>query len=176
MKDNDLFLKEFKVSQEVTMEVASWLAGAGYNCRVLPSVLRPDPKVRFDYTDSGDIEIIQRCEVKLRSINFDSAESWPFPDIFLDEAYKMAKFHRATLYGYAIVNKARTGMLLIPRSTMGGWFTTTIYDKTVGRECTNICAPKSSAAYYSLNKSEPAPPEPEGNPIADDPWEGMLPD
>ncbi len=150
MKSDEEFLKDYETSVDVVGQVVEWLKTKGYNCREIPSDIRPDSSVRMEYMDDGDIEVIQRCEVKYRQIDFDSVEAFPFPTVFIDEEYKLLRHHPATLYGYVIVNKSRTGMLLIPRSTRKLWIRDTRWDKTQKRDCTTMCAPKNCSTYFSL--------------------------
>ena len=116
--------------------------------------MKSDEEFLKDYETSVDVvgQVVEWLKTKGYNcqIAFDSVEAFPFSTVFIDEEYKLLRHHSATLYGYVIVNKSRTGMLLIPRSTRKLWIRDTRWDKTQKRDCTTMCAPKNCSTYFSL--------------------------
>jgi hypothetical protein len=130
LKPREEFLTLLENSKVVVWRVAEWLTGKGANVRLIPSTISPNEAVRFEHADMGDIEIVMRCEVKHRpTLDFMSMDDFPYPDIIIDETYKIEKFPKATLYGYVIVNSSMTAAITIPRETRKHWFEAEKFDK-----------------------------------------------
>ena len=143
MKGDKEFVRLLNNSNDVVRMVASKLYKDGYNVRILPSLISPDAESRWDYVDDGDMEIIQRIEVKYKpEIDFKSIDDFPYEDIIIDEAYKVDKKYTSTLFTYIIVNKSKTGYLIIPIWTKQHWFKETKFDR---RE-------KENREFYLINK------------------------
>ena len=117
------FRQNLKKSQEYVAVVNNWLRGYGFNSNILPYTVCKDVSERWEHTDSGDIEIRQRVEVKHRpKMDFKSLDDLPYPSIIIDEAYKIDKHNINTLYAYFIVNSSKTrAMVILPR-TKKHWF------------------------------------------------------
>jgi len=132
------FVERLSISDLAVFRVYMYFVSMGFLLNILQHEISPDHRSRWKYTDDGDIEIFlddptphtaYRIEVKHRTtINFNSIDTYPFPDIILDEAYKVEKDHDRPLFAYAIVNADRTGMIIIPARSLPYWFVRTIHD------------------------------------------------
>jgi hypothetical protein len=110
--------------------VVKWLNSLGHKVLFMENEDCPIGKkhLRWDYVDLGDVEITQRIEVKQKlKVDWDSLESFPFPDVIIDEPYKLFKKDKhgkpfpkyltankkeLSLHSYIIVNKSATGCLI----------------------------------------------------------------
>jgi hypothetical protein len=128
--DYDKFCKLQKHAEVVALEVARWLANTGHKVNMPVNSLAPNQEERHKHYDNGDIFVTKRVEVKYwPDIDFHSVEDVPYKDVIIDEAYKVAKHHPNTLYGYVIVNKSETGGLVITTSTRKHWFEREMIDR-----------------------------------------------
>ena len=83
-------------------------------------------------------------------IDFQSLEDVPYPNIIVDEAYKIAKFPKPTLYGYVILNASKTGCLLIRSVTRSKWFDKKVFDKKEGDNRVFCFCPKEYVSYKPM--------------------------
>lgn len=117
-KPYDSFIKSLDESRRAAWDVAEWLTGKGMNIKILPATTTESEADRFNHVDTGDLEIIQRIEVKVwPKIDFTSPESVPYKDVIVDEAYKIQKYAPGTLYGYFILNESKTMCMWISSAT-----------------------------------------------------------
>lgn len=84
-------------------------------------------------------------------MDFKSLGDVPYKNIIVDEAYKLLKYPRATLYGYVIVNSSCTGALLISRNTRGHWFDCEMIDGREGNRRTYTVCPRDFVDYVELS-------------------------
>lgn len=153
-KTHSQFAAALHDSHDIVWAVAEFLTEKGNTVKILPGTLAPSKEENKDHVDLGDIEIIRRIEVKRRpGIDFDSVASFPYPTVIVDEEYKINKFHPKTLYGYAVVNKSKTGMLWIPASTRKRWTSEVKPDDSEDRECTFVVCPKELTIYVPLKEA-----------------------
>jgi len=77
------FLKHLSESEKAVWVAAIWLNSKGYPVKVnvAPKATRRDEWK--NYADHGDLEIVQRVEVKRLGVNFNDYADWPFGDKFI---------------------------------------------------------------------------------------------
>lgn len=151
MIDDESFLKLLDASRQSTWDVAAWLKSRGHNVRIVPSLVRPDSSVRFQFSDEGDIEITQRIEVKHKyKMDFNSIDEWPYDPVIIDEAYKFDKTPITTLHSFIILNMKKTGFLYIPESTHRHWFREARFDSRHGKELEFMMVAKEHVQYVSM--------------------------
>lgn len=157
VKPREEFLGLLNVAQQNAQIVAEVLASRGYHVRILPHSISPNVEERWKHTDEGDLEITQRVELKhWPNIDFKSLDEVPYDNVIVDEAYKIDKEHRTTLYAYLILNASVTGYLLIPIWTRRYWFKKELHDGREDSERTYYMCAKRFLAFYWLG--DPPPP------------------
>lgn len=77
------FLRDLERSQDAVWHVSRWLSRRGLCVRVPPTSFAPRAEDWRDYSDSGDLFIEQRVEVKHLSAQFTGRHDWPFPDFIV---------------------------------------------------------------------------------------------
>ena len=158
MKEDSVFFKALDKSRKVNNVVCDWLKKKGYEVDLLPQETRPidAPKEdRWKYTDSGDIEIIERkrIEVKQRpSLDFKSFNDLPYENIIVDEEYKIDKNHDSPIHSYFILNKSMTVAMVIMAETKKHWVKQKKFDTVEGEyRCFYLC-PKKYCKMVHLNR------------------------
>lgn len=142
-------------SRKVTWLVASKLLSLGEHVRLVPNIIAPDEKSRWDYVDDGDIEISHRIEIKhWPNIDFKSVDDIPYQEIIIDEAYKIEKVHRLKLYAYIIVNSSMTGGIIISALTKKNWRKVTKFDTREKRQMDCYVIDKKNVLYMDLVNKE----------------------
>lgn len=151
VKPRDEFVDLMRTARETAYLLAAALTTKGYNIRILPNSISPNEKDRWNHTDHGDLEIIQRIEVKhWPDIDFKSVEDITYKNIIVDEAYKIEAKHQSSLFAYMILNASVTGYILIPVWTKRQWFKEEKFDKREGRMRLYYFCPKSHLTYHCL--------------------------
>ena len=151
VKEYTKFIDALSESRNCAWLAAEWLTGNGYDIKILPGTTTPNEAERFSHVDHGDLEIIQRIEVKYwPDIDFESLASVPYKDIIVDEAYKIDKFKPASLYGYIIINASKSGCLLISARTREFWFKKEVFDKKEGSRREFVFCPKGRTSFCKL--------------------------
>jgi hypothetical protein len=155
MKTQEDFVRNLEISQEAVELVVDWLAGYGYDVTLLPHTVAPTKEERFQHMDQGDIMIRQRVEIKHRvDIDFQSVKDFPFDTIIVDEKYKIDKRSINTLHAYVIVNKSKTGCLVIPKNTYPNWIVEERFDSKEGAPRVFYLCPKSFAIFKRFPNDE----------------------
>lgn len=150
-KEYSKFIEMLTESRLCAWHVAEWLTRLGFVVKILPATTTPDEGGRFDHVDFGDLEIIKRVEVKYwPEIDFHAIEDVPYNDIIVDEAYKIDKFPKQTLYGYVILNKSKNGCMLIANETRPFWFKKEVFDKKENALRTFYFCPKGKIHYAKI--------------------------
>ena len=152
-KPTEKFLDLITKARDVSFIVAEALAQRGHRVRVIPNTVRPSFAERWEHTDSGDLEVTLRVEVKHVRINFHSRESFPYDSLIVDEAYKVEKQHELPLYGYAQVNASLTGCLIIPMWTRDAWYKEHRFDKQENARRLFYFCPKDRTHYLPLKRA-----------------------
>lgn len=115
------FLDDLRDSQESVERVAKWLRGKGYPVVVRPTFERPDPAMMAEFSDAGDLEILQRVEVKQRkSLTFTSKEDFSYSTIIVDACHCFDNA-RPKPFAYVILNREMTAAFVVPSSTRAHW-------------------------------------------------------
>lgn len=129
------FIADLRKSKASVDVVSRWLASKGFPVIVRPTFERPDPSKMGEFSDDGDLEIIQRIEVKQRpNLDFDSIESFPYPTLIVDacHCYDNAK---QKPYAYFILNRTMsTAFVVYVRETKAQWIRTTKHDAKKQRD------------------------------------------
>jgi len=146
-------MQRINVSGAAAIAVCEWLLEQGFDAEVRLSKLAPDYDSRLEYSDSGDIKVTirgkdYRYEVKNRELDFDSVDSFPYPSIIVDEKYKVDRNHELPLWGYAIVNRNRTGFITISSLTRDTWFVKDGFDSFLKEKRTYVHCPKLKSLRY----------------------------
>jgi hypothetical protein len=128
------FVDDLKESQRGVAIVAQWFRARGYEVTVPETHIRPNPDVRMDYSDSGDLFVKQRIEVKHRKVDFTCAADFPYPTILVDVAHSWDRGNPKA-FAYFSLNKAGThAALILCRDTLEHWIKTEKYDPHAGRK------------------------------------------
>lgn len=103
-KTDPNFVSDLLLSKHAVRRVAAWLTDKGYQVILRPTIVRPSPDVRMEYSDDGDLGIVLTVEVKRRmTIPFHSRADFPYPDIIVDVCHT---FDNRVIkpYAYVILN------------------------------------------------------------------------
>ena len=127
------FVEDLRESQQYVWQAAQWLSQKGYNVTVRKTNVRPSAEQMREYADSGDIEIIQRVEVKRRKLAFTCREDYPYKTVFVDVAHT---FDNAICkpYAYIVINESATHCLIVKGETSKQWIKSTKLDRAKNRE------------------------------------------
>ncbi len=150
MKGNKEFTTDFFNSFGSVFIVGAYLQRLGFKIVVPVPEIRPDEAERMKYMDEGDLLVTMPVQVKERSIQFSSAEDYPFQTIFIDETYKIKK----DTFMYVIVSSDHLYAALIDRSTRKHWVTESIFDSKQDRQCDNAACPTELASFVRLTKNQ----------------------
>jgi hypothetical protein len=99
------FIKDLRESRDAVMVAAEWLNKKGFPVVIKPTFERPKSSDMAEFADDGDLEIMQRIEVKRRkSLTFTSKEDFPYDTLIIDvcHTYDKAKIKP---YAYIILNE-----------------------------------------------------------------------
>ena len=77
------FHESLEASKEGVWKIARWLSDQGHQVTVNSTAKTPSVGQRALYSDSGDLSINQRIEVKQISADFTSADDWPYSCMLL---------------------------------------------------------------------------------------------
>jgi hypothetical protein len=131
--DDPTFAQDLEKSAVTVSIAARWLESKGYRVTIKPTLLRPDVHQMSRYSDNGDLEIIQRVEVKHRpNINFYDLGSFPYETAIVDVCHTWDKA-RPKPYAYLIFNADRTGFLIITRHSFKYWRKVEKFDRKKNR-------------------------------------------
>jgi hypothetical protein len=126
------FVSDLNRSKEAVWRASRWLSDQGFHVVVAPTIVRPDPSVRDEYGDDGDIQIVQRVEIKRRpGIHFTGRDDFPYPSIIVDVAHAWDRAHPKP-YAYMIFNDDMTHCCIVKGDTSKHWSRTSKFAR--GRE------------------------------------------
>ena len=114
------FLADLRESRKAVEVMAHWLASRGYPVIVRPTFERPDASQWREYADEGDLEIVQRVEVKHRSFAFTGKSDYPYSTVIVDNARRFDK-KRPKPFAYVILNHAMDAALFVECKTRRHW-------------------------------------------------------
>jgi hypothetical protein len=133
-RDDPTFLADLRASRDAVEIAAQWLASRGYPVIVRPTFERPSVERMADYADGGDLEIVQRVEVKRRiGLTFTSRDDFPHDTVIVDACHC---YDRAVPkpYAYLILNRDMTCALCVNvRDTVSSWHRTERLDRHKNR-------------------------------------------
>jgi hypothetical protein len=146
------FVQDLAASEKSVWLVARWMRSEyGLAVTVRPTFVRGDPSVASDYSDSGDLEISQRVEVKHRpGLQFCSLDEFPYSTVIVDVAHAWDNA-RPKPIAYVICNADITGAIIVDaKRTSSQWIRVTKPDTKRGRERTFYECPKLLCSYAAL--------------------------
>lgn len=151
------FIDDLKESQQYVWRAAQWLSTLGYNVTVRPVQIRPHVGQMSEYADSGDLEIIQRVEVKRRpSLRFTCREDYPYPTAIVDVAHTWDNA-RPKPYAYIVFNGDASACLVIKGATSRHWVKTVKHDRAKSRERTFYECPVEYCQFYQMQGESACP-------------------
>ena len=115
------FLKHLSESTKAVSVVGEWLTRKGRTVQISGIHSSDDYDERMKYTDEGDLFILQRIEVKKRSLDFTCAEDWPHGDKFIVCAKHSWDNAIVKPVRYIILNKSMTHAAMVSASTLKTW-------------------------------------------------------
>lgn len=151
MISDQLFKERLNKSKEGVQIVAEALKSLGMEALIHPTLCRPTREQRKEYSDSGDIEVRFRVEVKRRhNIQFSGRDDYPFPTIHLDKARRVDELGKNTLFAYVVLNDQGSCMAVCGRETMKHWVKENRYDRIAGCQDEVYACPKERAKFFKL--------------------------
>jgi hypothetical protein len=158
MKNQDEFIKDWIESHGTVSKVCAWLRRIGVEAFLRPPSLRPTEAERWEFSDDGDIAIVEDCqikrvEVKTRNLEFSTRETYPYPTVFIDETYHVDRLDHIPLLAYVIVSRDRMHCCVIPAHTKDQWGKVTVHDASQGRDCTNYAADPDLCDWRRLDEA-----------------------
>jgi hypothetical protein len=148
--DDPNFIEDLEDSKEFVWMAARWLSELGYNVTIKPTFVRPSVENMGEYSDNGDLEIVQRVEVKHRpDIEFTSKESFPYPTIIVDVAHVWDRA-KPKPFAYIIFNADASGCLVVKGSTNNRWEKVSKFDTKKNRQREFYECPLELCEYYSI--------------------------
>lgn len=154
MKSEREFIDALNQSGGTVAMVASWMMLHGCDVMIRPTLIRPDFESRNKFADSGDLEIRLRVEVKQRSIAFTSVEDYPYPTVFVDEVFKVDRIKKGALWGYIIINAAKTHACCVKSETRKHWKKIVRFDNKDGQERSFYVCEKRLCHFCRLMSGE----------------------
>lgn len=145
--DDASFVSDLKSSQRTVWRAAQHLNEKGHNVTIRPLKIRPCVEEMNSYSDMGDIEIIQRVEVKKRNdIDFKSVSDFPYPSIIVDVAHTWDNAFPKPI-AYMIFNASETGYILVKKNTFNSWKKIEKFDRFKKRKRTFYECPLSLCEF-----------------------------
>jgi len=149
------FIDDLRESKEAVTIAAKWLSDQGYPVIVRPTFERPSAEQMSEYSDDGDIEIVQRVEVKRRqNLTFTSKEDFPYDTLIVDACHCYDRAHPKP-YAYIILNREMTKAFVVNvRDTHQLWKRVKKNDRFKGREREFYECPISAVRCVSINEAK----------------------
>lgn len=151
------FLRALDDSLPGVLRVAEWLVRRGRNVRISGQHRAPTHEQWQDYSDSGDLMIEQRIEVKHRTFDFTSADDWPYADVAVCAQHSWQRAEQKPL-AFVSVSCDMTHVAIVLASSAKHWSvrpcTDSRYDGVT--QDTFFC-PLSSVTFLRLPKIKKAP-------------------
>ena len=157
-RDDPSFVDDLKRSQSSVWMVARWLNERGYNVVVRPLRIRESVEQMAEYGDLGDLEIIQRVEVKQREVAFTGATDYPFPTVIVDVAHTWDRA-RPKPHAYIIVSQDKSTAAIVMGASFSQWVKVERFDAAKKRNRTFYEAPLSVVRFVRLGEAVPQGPE-----------------
>lgn len=151
-KNDALFRQLQDTGRRYEGYVSGLIVSNGLGVRVKPMCTRPDISVRSNYRDTRDLIVetpsgqLAEIEVKSRDLNFNNAEDFPYPDLFVDT--KSTVDEKGPPLAFVCVSQITLGMVVIPGSTIADWTTKTTFDRVRKQEQTFYICPTSKTRSF----------------------------
>lgn len=100
---------------------------------------------RGECVDTGDVFVTLRVEHKVRGISWTGREDYPYPDVLIDETYKLAKDE--TLLAYVIESADGKSAAVVYPWTKPHWVARNTFDKRAGRGGSFTFCPKKFVRF-----------------------------
>lgn len=150
------FARDLAESRIAVSLAAHWLADEmGYTVVTPPIVCRPNVEDRAAYSDRGDLFIQQPIEVKRRSFNFSSLETYPYPTAIVDNCHAWDNA-RPKPYAFLLFSADLTGFLICKGATRPHWLKTSGFQKSRGRVREVYECPITLCEYRSIDQKSSA--------------------
>jgi len=138
-RDHQQLLVNVSKSYGAVWTAAQWLSIRGHAVVIKPSkVLATDGyNSRMKYTDSGDLEVNMRVEVKERSFTFSSAMDWPYRSIIICAKHVWDKALQKP-YAFIYVSKDGENLAIVYGSSHRRWIIEVVKDgryEAMQQEC-----------------------------------------
>lgn len=145
------FTNDLEASRGAVFAVARHIQASGRDVILPVHNVTPSESERFNYQDQCDLKVAMPHQVKQSSREFQSVEEFGFSMVTVDERYKIEKQEEAPPYAYWIVNKSRTGAIVILWATKSRWDVYTVSDETQGgRSCDFMRCPAEHCRFISF--------------------------
>lgn len=133
-RDDPTFIADLRESVKAVEVVAQWLNAKGYSVVIRPTFERPSPAQMGEYADEGDLEVLQRVEVKRRlTLTFTGKDDFPYESLIVDACHCFDRA-RPKPYAYVILNREMTVALVVRTATREAWTRTRKHDRQKGRD------------------------------------------
>jgi len=153
------FIEDLKRSKFAVEVAGAYWQAKGYRVEIPETRIRPDPSVRMDYSDNGDLIVRAVAEVKRRGFNFKSIEDFRYPSIIVDVCHKFDDAHPKP-FVYMILSSDMTGMIVVPvAATMEYWTKKVRKDNHAGRERSFYECPLSVCRYEKFTPTKKLKPK-----------------
>jgi len=126
------FAADLAASGDAVWHVAKWLQDRGHHVIVRAVRVRPTPEAALEYSDAGDLEILQRVEVARRGFEFTNAADYPFETVFVDNAHSFDGANPKP-FAYVLLNRSMTHAAIVDGRTCKHWRKTSVSSKGLPR-------------------------------------------
>lgn len=152
-KNDPSFIDDLRKSKEAVAVAAKWLSERGYPVIVRPTFERPSVEQMGEFSDDGDLEIIQRIEVKRRqSLTFTSKADFPYETIIVDACHCYDNA-RPKPFAYIIFNREMTAAFMVNvRGTFSEWVKVEKRDSAKGRDRVFYECPLKLVSFVNMGQ------------------------
>lgn len=148
------FLEDLEKSKIAVEFAAGYWQAKGYRVEIPVTRARPEPSVRMDYSDNGDLIVYARAEVKRRGFNFKSMADFKYPSIIVDVCHSFDNA-KPKPFVYMILSNDMTGMIVVQvAATMHLWTKRVRKDTHAGRERSYYECPISACKYEKFTPTK----------------------
>jgi hypothetical protein len=127
------FVSRLRESTSAVFVVAQWLHAKGKTVELPHLRVAPTAAEADSYVDSGDIVLVERkrVEVKHLGVAFDSAETWPFREVFVsNKAAVDRSFHEVA--AWISVSSDLQALAIVTAGTREHWYLKNVHAKNTG--------------------------------------------
>jgi hypothetical protein len=142
------FVADLIESQRAVWYAARLLNEMGYNVTIRPQNIRPSVEQMSEFADDGDLEIIQRIEVKRRrQPYFTGKGDFPFPTMIVDVAHTWDRASPKP-FAYLIFNSDLTVCCAVRGETSDMWNRVERWDRGKSRTRTFYECPLDLCDFF----------------------------